>query len=76
MTEALRLVARHAFVDVEDGGLGLHRLRLVAAYDNPASRRVAEQNGFRVVGTERSATLCRDGHHDAVVYDLLPGDLR
>lgn len=76
MSEALRLVVRHCFIDTEDGGLGLERLRLVAAYDNPASRRVAEVNGFRTVGTERKATLCRDGRHDAVLYDLVSEDLR
>jgi RimJ/RimL family protein N-acetyltransferase len=76
MSEALRLVVRHCFIDPGDGGLGLERVRLVAAYDNPASRRVAEVNGFRTVGTERKATLCRDGRHDAVVHDLVAEDLR
>lgn len=75
MTEAVGLAVRHAFIDVEDGGLGLDKLRLVAAVENAASRRVAEVNGFREVGVERLGTLCRDGRQDAVLYDLLPADL-
>lgn len=75
MSEAVRLVVRHAFIDTEDGGLGFDKLRLVSAVDNPASRHVAEVNGFHEVGTERAGTLCRDGRHDAVIYDLVPGDL-
>ena len=76
MTEAVRLAARHAFIDEVDGGLGLTKLRLVSAVDNTASRRVAEANGFRLAGTERLGTLCRDGRHDTVIYDLVPADLR
>jgi RimJ/RimL family protein N-acetyltransferase len=75
MTEAVRLAVRHAFIDREDGGLGLDKLRLVSAVDNTASRQVAVANGFREVGVERGGTSCRDGRHDAVVYDLLPGDV-
>lgn len=74
MTEAVRLAARHAFIDAEDGGLGLPKVRLVSAVDNTASRRVAEANGFREGGTERLGTRCRDGWHDTVLYDLLPTD--
>jgi RimJ/RimL family protein N-acetyltransferase len=76
MTEAVRLAVRHAFIDVEDGGLGLDKLRLVTAVENLASRRVAEANGFREAGVERLGTLCSDGRHDAAIYDLLPADLR
>ncbi len=75
MTEAVRRVLRHAFIDVEDGGLGLPKVRLVAAVDNIASRRVAESTGFREVGIERLGTLCRDGARDAMIYDLLAIDL-
>jgi RimJ/RimL family protein N-acetyltransferase len=75
MTEAVRLAVRHAFIDAADGGLGLDKLRLVSAVDNTASRRIAEANGFREVGIERGGTICRDGRHDVVIYDLLPGDL-
>jgi RimJ/RimL family protein N-acetyltransferase len=76
VSEAVGLVVRHAFIDVADGGLGLGKVRLVAAAENAASRRVAEVNGFREVGVERAATHCRDGVHDAAIYDLLVDDLR
>ncbi|MGO4255746.1 GNAT family N-acetyltransferase [Marmoricola sp. RAF53] len=76
MSEAVRLAVRHAFVDVEDGGLGLDKVRLVSAVDNTASIRVAEVNGFREVGVERAGTICRDGRHDVVIFDLLAEDLR
>jgi RimJ/RimL family protein N-acetyltransferase len=76
MTQAVRLAVRHAFIDVEDGGLGLPKVRLVSAVDNTASRHVAEANGFREVGIERLGTICRDGRHDTVIYDLVPADLR
>ncbi|RNL78552.1 GNAT family N-acetyltransferase [Nocardioides marmorisolisilvae] len=76
MTAAVRLAVRHAFIDEVDGGLGLDKLRLVSAVDNTASRRVAEANGFREGGIERLGTVCRDGRHDTVVYDLVPADLR
>ena len=34
MVEACRMAVRHAFIDTEDGGLGLHRLTAYAAVDN------------------------------------------
>jgi RimJ/RimL family protein N-acetyltransferase len=71
VSEAVRLVARHVFIDTEEGGLGLPKVRLVSAVDNTASRRVAEANGFREVGTERLGTICREGRHDSVIYDLV-----
>lgn len=74
--EAVGLVARHAFVDTADGGLGEAKVRLVSGVDNTASRGVAEANGFRLLGTERLGTRCRDGQRDAAIYDLLAGDLR
>ena len=33
-----------------------------------------ENAGFREVGTERLGTRCRDGAHDAVIFDLLATD--
>jgi RimJ/RimL family protein N-acetyltransferase len=75
MTEAVRLACRHAFVDVEDGGLGLERLVAYVAVDNLASRHVLEANGFRPTGVQRRAIDVRDGWHDMAGYDLLPGDL-
>ncbi|MBO9524443.1 MAG: GNAT family N-acetyltransferase [Nocardioidaceae bacterium] len=72
---AARAAARHALVAIEDGGLGLSRVRLASAVDNEASRRVAQAVGFRYVGLERQGTICRDGRHDTALYDLLPADL-
>lgn len=71
MTEAVRLAARHAFVDEVDGGLGLHRLTAFAAVDNTASRHVLEANGFAQTGLEHRAILVRDGLHDSAGYELL-----
>lgn len=76
MTEAVRLAVRHAFVDAEDGGLGLHRLTLYSAVDNTASVHVAEANGFVRTGVERQAIVCRDGKHDSVAFELLRDDWR
>jgi [ribosomal protein S5]-alanine N-acetyltransferase len=75
-TEAVRLLVRHAFNPVEDGGLGLRRLTLTAATDNIASQRVAEKVGFVRGGTQRAATRLGDGQYaDLATYDLLPSDL-
>lgn len=75
MTEACGLAVRHAFVPVEDGGLGLQRLILYAAEENTASRRVAETNGFVVVGRERKGTEVRGGALvDTTCYDLLASE--
>lgn len=74
ITEAIGLVVRHAFIGTSDGGLGLGKVRLVAAAGNTASRAVAERLGFRLAGVERAGTICRDGRHDAAIYDLLAGE--
>ncbi|HEX7738316.1 MAG TPA: GNAT family N-acetyltransferase [Marmoricola sp.] len=74
-TEAVRLMARHAFIDVEDGGLGLERLSLCADVRNPASCAVAEKAGFTRVGVERLGTGTRSGERgDSVAYDLIAAD--
>jgi RimJ/RimL family protein N-acetyltransferase len=71
-SEAVGLLIRHAFVDVEDGGLGFHRLFLKAAGTNPASQHIARVNGMTECGRERSAeTLGDGGYDDLVVFDLL-----
>lgn len=74
-TAAVALVVQHAFTAPEQGGLGFGKLRLESALENTASRRVAESNGFREVGTARAAIICRDGMHDAMRYALLVTDL-
>ncbi len=65
MTEATRLVVRHAFEDLD-----LRIVRAVAAVDNAASRRVIEANGLRLSGIERMGTQVRTGYADAARYDL------
>ena len=72
---ACLLAVRHAFVDPEDGGLGLRRLRACVAVVNPASQRVVESAGFRRTGIEPGSTLLGDGSHvDTILYDLLAGE--
>jgi RimJ/RimL family protein N-acetyltransferase len=75
-TEAVRLVVRHAFVPPEDGGLGLVRVRAVAAVGNAGSRRVLEKGGLSLRGVER--LHYRTGHGelvDAAVHDVLAPDV-
>ena len=76
MTEAVRLACRHAVIDVEDGGLGLHRVHATVAVDNRASRHVLESAGFALTGTERRSVIVRDGMHDGAAYDLLAEDVQ
>lgn len=76
MTGAVRLAVAQAFSPSSEGGLGFGKLRLESALDNTASRRVAEKNGFREVGIQRAAIICRDGMHDAMRYVLLVTDPR
>ncbi len=72
MTQACGLAVRHAFIPVEDGGLGLRRLTVLAVEGNTASRRVIEANGFVATGRHRRDTQLRDGTWaDTVTYDLL-----
>jgi RimJ/RimL family protein N-acetyltransferase len=76
MSEACRLAVRHAFIDEDNGGLGLQRLIAYAAEENVASRHVIETNGFTRVGRERRGTRLRDGRLvDTACYDLLVGDI-
>ena len=76
-TEATRLAVRHALVPAHDGGLGLGRVRGVAAVDNTASRRVLEKAGLVEQGRERRGTLLGDGSRaDVVVLDVLAEELR
>jgi RimJ/RimL family protein N-acetyltransferase len=71
MTEAVRLAVRHAFIDVEDGGLGLVRVHLEAAVDNAASRHVAEAAGLTLQTVLPRAIMVRDGLHDSARYGAL-----
>jgi len=76
MTEAVRMASRHAVIDVEDGGLGLHRVYATVAVDNAASRHVLESAGYTLLGVERRSVLVRDGMHDGAAYELLAEDLQ
>lgn len=74
-SEACRLAVRHALIPHEDGGLGLRRVRAVAAEGNLASRRVLEAGGLTRQGRERLALRVGSGAlADAVVYDVLSGE--
>lgn len=66
--EALRLVTRHAFAH------GCHRIELLAAVDNTASRRVAERCGFRFEGVARDREHLRGKYRDLAMYSLLSTD--
>jgi RimJ/RimL family protein N-acetyltransferase len=72
MSEAVRLVVRHAFITHEYGGLGRKRLQLNVADDNLASQHIALANGFVQVGRDRQAEKVGDGTFaDLVRFDLL-----
>lgn len=76
-TEACRLVVRHAFMDAEEGGLGLRRLAAYASEDNLASLRILGRSGFARFGTERLSTLLSDGSYaDTAAFDQLAEDHR
>jgi RimJ/RimL family protein N-acetyltransferase len=71
-SEAVRLLIRHAFIDPEDGGLGLDRVFLKAAETNPASQHIARVNGMTEYGRERGSERLGDGSVvDMVLFDLL-----
>jgi len=71
-SEAVRLAVRHAFIPLEDGGLGRMRLQLNAADGNLASLQIARANGFVEVGRDRLAEPLGDGTFaDLVRFDVL-----
>ncbi|HEX7097575.1 MAG TPA: GNAT family protein, partial [Acidimicrobiales bacterium] len=69
-TRAARLVARHGLTT-----LGLHRIEIVMAVDNDASRRVAERLGAVHEGTLRGRLWLHGRFHDMHMYSLLASDL-
>lgn len=74
--EACSLALRHGFVAEDDGGLGLGRVRAVAAEDNAASRRVLDRCGLREQGRERRLVVVGGGGlADGVIYDVLAAEL-
>ncbi len=75
-TEAVRLALRHAFLPPEVGGLGLARVRAVAAVGNEASQQVLERAGMSLQGrARRVCTLAGGVMGDGLVYDVLAEEL-
>lgn len=68
-TRATRLIAHHGLDD-----LGLHRIEVVMAVENTASRAVAERAGATYEGIQRGGLLLGDVHHDAHQYSFVAGD--
>lgn len=69
---ALETVVAHAFTSVAEGGFGRHRLQIGAAWDNAASRHVAERAGFTLVGHFHADGVVGNGElDDGAWYELL-----
>jgi RimJ/RimL family protein N-acetyltransferase len=70
-TDATLLLVRFGFFE-----LRLNRLEIFMSLRNAASRRVAEKIGAPREGVLRNRILHRDGIEDAVLYSLIPADLK
>jgi RimJ/RimL family protein N-acetyltransferase len=70
-TMATKLIARWAFES-----LGLERIEIVAATGNLPSQRVAERVGATREAIARNRLRVHGVQHDAVVFSLIPADLR
>jgi len=70
-TSATKLAARFGFEQ-----LGLHRIEIVVAVPNIASQRVAEKVGAVREGLLRKRLLIRGKSQDAVLFSLIPEDLK
>lgn len=68
-SRAVRLLTAWGFTH-----LGLERVDLMAATENPASQRVAERCGFTREAVLRSYLQGRDGRQDMVAFGLLASD--
>lgn len=69
-TTAVSTVSDWAF-----GALGLTRMQLIHAVENPASCRVAEKSGYLHEGTTRRSYRYGDGElHDEHIHGRLAGD--
>lgn len=66
-TSAARLLADHGLYD-----LGLHRIEIIMAVENEASRRVAERTGATFEGTMRDRLLLHGRYHDAHLFSIVP----
>lgn len=70
-TTAARLAARFGLTQ-----LGLNRLELVTATGNVASQRVARKAGAHCEGVLRRRLVVHGQVHDAVMFSLVPADLK
>jgi len=71
VTRAVRLITDWGF-----RSLGLQRIDLMAATENPASQRVAERCGFTREAVLRSYLEGKEGRQDMVAFGLLATDPR
>ncbi len=75
-SRALRAVARHGLLPLDEGGLSLERVVVRVAAPNRPSHGVALAAGFTKAGLDRKAERLRDGRReDLVRYDLLAEEL-
>ena len=70
-TAVTRLLARWGFQEPK-----FNRIEIVMATGNQRSQRVAEKAGARREGILRNRIKVREDLHDAVMYSLVPGDLK
>ena len=71
MTEAVRVLVRHAFEE-----LGLHRVEAACIPANVASRRLLEKCGFRREGYARRYLRINGEWRDHLLFAILAEDLR
>ena len=71
ITEAVQLVVDWLFANKK-----FHRIHLVIAPDNHASRRIAEKCGFQLEGTVRGAFFNAGRNQDVLLLSLLRTDPR
>jgi RimJ/RimL family protein N-acetyltransferase len=75
-TRAVRAVARHGLLDLDEGGLGLRRVLLRVAETNTASLGVARAAGFTRAGRDRDGERLRSGRVvDHLRFDLLAEEM-
>jgi len=70
-TAATALLAGFGFKE-----LGLNRIEIMVAAANKRSLRVAEKAGAQREGILRNRILVREKVHDAVMFSLIPGDIK
>jgi RimJ/RimL family protein N-acetyltransferase len=71
VTEAVQLLVDYLFSAKKE-----HRIHLVIAPENAASRRIAEKCGFVLEGTARGAFFNDGRNQDVMIYSLLRTDPR